>query len=388
MEVSEDSFALFAAGPSQRISCHVVVKENGQNDISQVFPGISFPSVFLVERGTSLCTTALALITGLQHHLATRDIPVDTGISAILNGSHPGAARVIVATTRIPDFDEETYMNIMNGYRPIGGLLGFASMLPPAEFDGTLDVPAAISSGTASSFFDVWSAMGIVPESHFILIFLIKSPIRFPAILLPSEYDMPSSFEVDDFFAPLTNQRELGAPGFLHSMSTTSSTSVSPSRSSRSSRSSGRQSRSPSPYPSPSIQDRSQDNAITEICSAEISDFGTLQAKAKCATKGDRSSSLALLARRFYAMEKIIIGLGLDPGSLKSSRSFTLHSGQKVELTVSGVLDSACFRWKGSTFSKKQPKYKLAKSIALRTWKEENSGTFQLIFFFVLAYTN
>jgi hypothetical protein len=340
MEVSEESFALFAAGPSQRISCHVVVKESGQNDISQVFPGISFPSVFLVERRASLCTTALALITGLQHHFATRDIPVDTGISAILNGSHPCAARVIVATTRIPDFDEETYTNIMNGYRPIGGLLGFASMLPPAEFDGTLDVPAAIGSGTASSFFDVWSAMGVVPESHFILIFLIKNPIRFPSILLPSEYDMPSMFEANDFFAPLTNQREPGAPGFLHSMSTSSSASASPSRSSRSS---SQQSRSPSPYPSPSRQDRSQDKAITEICSAEISDFETLQAKAKCTTKGDRSSSLALLARRFYAMEKIILGLGLDPGSLKSSRSFTLHSGKKVELTVGEVLDSACF---------------------------------------------
>jgi hypothetical protein len=83
---------------------------------------------------------------------------------------------------------------------------------------------------------------------------------------------------------------------------------------------------------------------ITEICSAEISDFETLQVKAKCTTKGDHSSSLALLAHRYYAMEKIILGLGLDPGSLQSSRSFTLHSGQKVELTVREVLDSVCFR--------------------------------------------
>ncbi|KAJ7665686.1 hypothetical protein B0H14DRAFT_2658470 [Mycena olivaceomarginata] len=265
----------------------------------------------------------------------------------------------------------------MNGYRPIGGLLGFESMLPPAKFDGTLDVPAAISSGTASSFFDVWSAMGVVPESHFILTFLIKNPIRFPSILLPSEYDMPSSFEANNFFAPLTNQRELGAPGFLHSMLTSSSASASPSRSS------SRQSHSPSPYPSPSIQDRSQDKAITEICSAEISDFKSLQAKAKYTTKGDRLSSLALLARHFYAMEKIILGLGLDPGSLKSSRSFTLHSGQKVEQTVSEVLDSACFRWKGSTFSKKQSKYKSAKSIALRTWKEGRELWYLPIYFFL-----
>ncbi|KAJ7318080.1 hypothetical protein DFH08DRAFT_971556 [Mycena albidolilacea] len=366
-----DSFALFAAGPSTRISCHVVIKETGQNDISQVFAGVSFPSVFLVERGNTLCTTALALITGLQHHLAIRDIPVDPGMLVILNGSHPCAATIIVATTRVPDFHEESYMNIMNGYRPIGGLLGFGSMLPPAEFDGSLDVPAAIS-GTASSFFDVWSAMGIVPESHFILIFLIKSPTRFPSLLLPPDYDIPS-FESNVFFSPVTNEGGLEPPVFNKSTSTSSSASASPSRSTRSTRSSSRQSRSPSPYPSPSRKDGPQHNSISEICRAEICDFENLQAKAKSITKGDRSTPLALLARRFYAMEKIILGLGLDPGCQKSSRSFTLSSGQQVELTVGEVLDSNCFKWSFSTFSKKQTKYKLAKSIALRTWKEEKS---------------
>ncbi|KAJ7801946.1 hypothetical protein B0H14DRAFT_2614881 [Mycena olivaceomarginata] len=186
----------------------------------------------------------------------------------------------------------------------------------------------------------------------------LASSMSEPSILLPSKYDTSSSFKANDFFAPPTNQMGTTIDlfiGFGFSLLVLSVIKLT--------------SHSPSSYPSPSIQDRSQRNVIAEICSAEISDFETLQAKAECTMNGDRSSSLASFACCFHAMEKIILGLELDPGNLKSSCCFTLHNGQKIKLIVSEVLNSACFRWKGSTFSKKQPKYKLAKSIALWNWK-------------------
>ncbi|KAJ7254000.1 hypothetical protein B0H12DRAFT_1071273, partial [Mycena haematopus] len=148
--------------------------------------------------------------------------------------------------------------------------------------------------------------------------------------------------------------------------SSTSSASASPSRSS------GQQSRSTSPYPSPQLLDKSRDALIIEACRTQITDFEALRTKAQF-TRGTRKTPLGSLVRTFYAMERIIVALGLDPADSKSSRSFTLDSDQMIEFSVEDILHS--FKWTShSTFNSKRSLYKSAKSVALRTWKDSIGG--------------
>ena len=66
-------------------------------------------------------------------------------------------------------------------------------------------------------------------------------------------------------------------------------------------------------------------------------------------------------------MERLVVGLGLDPGDSKSSRSFPLQDGNIVELNLEEVLGN--FAWTVPTFDRKWKLYKLAKAVALRAWK-------------------
>ncbi|KAF8147339.1 hypothetical protein K438DRAFT_1867790 [Mycena galopus ATCC 62051] len=329
-----------AAEPAQKVSCHIIVKETAAPDISHVFAGLEFPMSFLVERvgGRYLCTTALALLTCLRSHaanlLASRNIAIDPSILSVIQGSHPLAA------------------NIMNGFRELGGLLGFSSTIPLAD----------------TPFFDTWSTMDVVPRSHFVLFFIITQTPLFPLISLPLGYDIPSlDFGGDFSLPPVENGHR--TPALLHSTLTPSSASVSPSRSLQ------RQSRSPSPYPTQRHSNVSKSEAIIEICQSKITEFESIRPKAQFRS-GNCSTSLASLARSFYFMERLIVGLGLEPGDLKSSRSFTLQNGNIVELNLEQVLGN--FAWTAPTFGKKWKLYKLAKAIALRAWNDHTDATPEL----------
>ncbi|KAF8175651.1 hypothetical protein K438DRAFT_1847454 [Mycena galopus ATCC 62051] len=326
-----------AAEPAQKVSCHIIVKETAAPDISHVFAGLEFPMSFLVERvgGQYLCTTALALLTCLRSHaanlLASRNIAIDPSILSVIQGSHPLAANIMVATSRTLDFANQTYRNYQNGFRELGGLLDFSSTIPLAEFDDAIDVPSVTGNGLeAPLFFDTWSTMDVVPRSHF-------NGHRTPAL--------------------------------LHSTLTPSSASVSPSRSSQ------RQSRSPSPYPTQRHSNVSKSEAIIEICQSKITEFESIRPKAQFRS-GNCSTSLVSLACSFYFMERLIVGLGLEPGDLKSSRSFTLQNGNIVELNLEQVFGN--FAWTAPTFGKKWKLYKLAKAIALRAWNDHTDATPEL----------
>ncbi|KAF8208546.1 hypothetical protein K438DRAFT_1812418 [Mycena galopus ATCC 62051] len=358
--------SLPAASPSLKVSSHVVVKQQGVADISHVFAGVCFPPSYLVERGESLSTTVLAILTCLRSHLdhhplATR---IDPTILAILQGSHPLAANIEVATSRTLDFAEATFRSYENGFRELGGLADFSVLIPPPEFDYAVDVPSATGEGPGNNFFRTWSTMAVLPRTHFILIFMITPTTLLPSISLPP-IELPSEL------LPLLSADSTGleTPVMSRSPSSLSLASGSPSRSSRP------QSRSPSPYPTQRPTAPSKDDVILGICRSQIPEFEDIRLKARC-LKGNRGTPLASLARCFLAMEHILLCLGLDPRTLESSRSFPLEDEKNINLNGEAIFD--CFAWKARTFSSKRKLYKDAKSIALRTWKDDTSADIKL----------
>ncbi|KAJ6458549.1 hypothetical protein C8R45DRAFT_1110074 [Mycena sanguinolenta] len=359
-----ESFEKFAAGPTEPISCHIHVKAIGNVDIEQVFSGMAFPSYLLAERQKIKSATILGLICGIRHHVERTGIPVEAAISAILDGASP-AANIIVATTRTPDFAEATYRNGRNGFRRVGFLIDASvdpfTMIPAPEFNGAVDVPATIGTGSgASEYFEVWSPMDVSPKSHFIIIFVVDNTAPSPIIHAPEPPELPPFFH-GLFLAPSSGFELESA------LSLPSSSSASPSRSS------GRRSRSasPSPYRVPAVQDKSEQINILKICSTEVPNFEILQPRAQF-VKGKRGTPLVSLVRSYYAMEKIIFALGLDPTNLQSSRSFTIDHGQ-TEFTVLAIITA--FKWEDKTFTTKRGLYNLAKSVAHRHWKGSETDT-------------
>ncbi|KAF8177743.1 hypothetical protein K438DRAFT_2022167 [Mycena galopus ATCC 62051] len=368
------SAGLPAAEPAQKVSCHVFVKETAAANTSHVFAGLELPLCFLAERagGKSLCTTVLALLTCLRSHtadlLASRNIVINPSILSVIEGTHPLAANIMVATTRTLDFDNQTYRNYQNGFRELGGLLGFSSTIPLTEFNDAIDVPSVTGNGPeAAQFFDTWSTMDVVPRSHFVLFFIITETPLFPLISLPRD-DIPSFDFIGDLSLPPVESGH-GTPVLFHSTSAPSSASASPSRSLR------RPSRSPSPYPTQRRSVASKSEAIAEICQSKITDFTSMRPKAQFRS-GNRSTSLASLARSFYFMERLVVGLGLDPGDFKSSRPFTLQDGNIIALNLEEVLGN--FAWTVPTFERKWKLYKRAKAVSLRVWKDNVDATLEL----------
>ncbi|KAF8140962.1 hypothetical protein K438DRAFT_1879010 [Mycena galopus ATCC 62051] len=136
------------------------------------------------------------------------------------------------------------------------------------------------------------------------------------------------------------NSTGLDTPVESRSPSRLSSASGSPSWSSR------RESRSPSPYPQqPSPPLKNDGILIMGICRSQISGFEGLQPKAKC-LKGHRN--------------------------LEASQSFPLEDGNTIKLDGEAILNF--FDWNPKTFASKRKKYKLAKSIAFRTWKDNTDA--------------
>ncbi|KAF8146203.1 hypothetical protein K438DRAFT_1870159, partial [Mycena galopus ATCC 62051] len=205
-----------------------------------------------------------------------------------------------------------------NGFRELGGLLGFSSTIPLAE-------------------------------SHFVLFIITQTPL-FPLILLPLGYNIPFlDFGGDFSLPPVENGHR--TPALLHSTLIPSLASVSPSQSSQ------QQSRSPSPYPTQRHSNVSKSEAIIEICQSKITDFKGIRLKAQFRS-GNCSTLLASLAH------------------LKSSHSFTLQNGNIVELNLEQVLGN--FARTAPTFGKKWKLYKLAKAVALRAWNDHTDATAKL----------
>ncbi|KAF8174023.1 hypothetical protein K438DRAFT_1849832 [Mycena galopus ATCC 62051] len=203
--------------------------------------------------------------------------------------------------------------------------------------------------------------MAVLPQSHFVVIFTITETALLPSISLP-QIELPPGF----LSLLSSDSTGLNTPVLSRSPSRLSSASGSPFRSSR------RESRSPSPYPQqPSPPSKNDGILIMGICRSQISGFEGLQPKAKC-LKGHRGTPLASLARCFMAVERILLHLGLDPGNLEASQLFPLEDGNTIKLDGEAILNF--FDWNPKTFTSKRKKYRLAKSIALRTWKDNTDA--------------
>ncbi|KAJ7650552.1 hypothetical protein FB45DRAFT_1017950 [Roridomyces roridus] len=386
-----------ALGDGSEISCHIVLKQTGKNDVEEVFTGIDFPTDLLVRRKNTLCTTLLALITQLQKHkalLLSCGISIDSTITMILDQKYPFSSDIQTATTRAPCFDELLYRKGSNGFRQLGSFqTSFSDPVAPAHtFDSMVDVMAASGSGYgARDFFDMWEGMGVHPESHFILMFIINTPFTtfFPPLdtvtfevqpeILPfisdpfhpppietitpfSTLSSPSrsSHEHTSGLVPYPSPPAPESPTSQMETSTFTPPTI-PVAASRSSplRVQRARSESVAPYPSP------QHHHVKGICEQEILDFATLQPKATF-TNGTRANSIAEFARCFNSMKGIILSLQLDPELLKQSRSFLCDS---TEVALSGEQVLQYFRWTTSTFVKKRQLFAQARSLASRRWK-------------------
>ncbi|KAK7015614.1 hypothetical protein R3P38DRAFT_2912556 [Favolaschia claudopus] len=136
-----DALAAFSLLPSTwvEISCIAVIKEPGKADITEFFTQLLFPEMCLVRRGVSLSTTSSALAAGLHHHIASGNL-AQPGIADMFSGSCPHG-NVTLVTTRVPDFSEPAYRQLVNGFRELGDwqllLSGseLATLIPEARYD-------------------------------------------------------------------------------------------------------------------------------------------------------------------------------------------------------------------------------------------------------------
>ncbi|KAJ7667003.1 hypothetical protein DFH06DRAFT_1127014 [Mycena polygramma] len=418
-------------GPTTQISCHIVIKEAGKKDIDQVFTGIACPGLYLVQRQNCVSISIATLTAALEHELASNRIPARAAaIRQVLNGSHPMAANITVATTRVPDFGEATYTNALNGYRLIDnltamGTLDIEAMIPGADFDNRIDILAAAgrTNPAAAQFFDMWEAMGIVPASHFILLYIVGTIP--PLYSASSESSLPTnprprySQSLIGFGAEIgaSNSPDFQQPRFTPSPSSVSSflpiftspttarsrdstpssspsrqqsttpisrpllflqpNSVSPSRTSRISRTPRtsrtlRSSAKASPPTSPPVI---QDEQLFDLLRERIADFDSLKSVAMFQA-GRRASSFTVLARRFYAMERIISALSIDAGSTFSSCTLTTKDGKDIQVTVGRLLE--VHGWQPGTFSTKRNSYRDASLVAKRVWKSTVPGIYNL----------
>ncbi|KAJ6480908.1 hypothetical protein C8R45DRAFT_1100489 [Mycena sanguinolenta] len=274
----------------------------------------------------------------------------------MVEGSHPLTANTKVATTRAPHFAEGTYRDPLYGFRELGPYVRLPSTDPSPEFNDAADIPAASGFGPgATEFFETWSAMSVIPRSHFFLIFIVGDMPLPPSLLCPSDFDIP--FESFDLLPDFTG---LEAPSFLVPDSSSSSVSSSPTRSPRS------RPRSLSPYATSQRPESSKASAVCTLGREKISDFENLQSKAKWC-RGTKATPLASLGCCYYAVERILVLLGFNVKNPNFSLSVPLDGPNDIRITTKDVLE--VWGWSVSTFDKKRKLYKAAKSVACREWK-------------------
>ncbi|KAJ6489244.1 hypothetical protein C8R47DRAFT_1125464 [Mycena vitilis] len=427
MEAGFDGSSVFSAcgllgGPTTQISCHILIKEAGKKDIDQVFTGITCPALYLVQRQNCMAISIATLTAALEHELASNGIPARAAdIRQVLNGSHPMAVNITVATTRVPDFGEATYTNALNGYRLIDnltamGTLDLADMIPGADFGNRIDILAAAgrTNPAAAQFFDMWEAMGIVPATHFILLYIVRPPPalyssssefslpttprpQYPQSLVGFDPDIgashppnvqqsrftPSPSSVSSFLPVFTTPTTARSRDSTPSSSSSRQHSITPisrpllflqpnsvsasrtsrilrtPRASRTLRNSAKASQLSSPTVIP-------DEQLFDLLRERITDFDSLKSVAMFQA-GRRASSFTVLARRFYAMERIISSLSIDAGSTFSSCTLTTRDGKDIQVTVGRLLQ--IHGWQPGTFSTKRNSYRDASLVAKRVWK-------------------
>ncbi|KAJ7026561.1 hypothetical protein C8F04DRAFT_1190373 [Mycena alexandri] len=360
--------------------------------------------MYFRARKNSRVITLSGLSLCLQHHLRTLSTGPRPEIVQLLDGSHSDAAHITVATTRVPDFTgdfaQPSPRQLDFGFRARGNLTTVctnyeATMLPSEGFNPDTDILATRNSdnGVATAFFDTWEASGVVQESHLILVYIFSTP----ALLLPPpvvsrrnrqvDYPLPLarpwSSALSEYFTTPQSSPE------LHPFSDSPSVS----------------SHSPSPpfganylaqetqflplipphqlspaftlesvaqpqlFPPPdsnrtSQQDLPEPVDLASFLTDKIPNYSSMRDKA-IFLAGSKAIQFPVLARRFYAMERILSALQLP--TKDSTRRFDAVDGTSLVVTALAVLK--LHGWNGSTYSNKQGSYNSASLVAKRIWK-------------------
>lgn len=303
-------------------------------------------------------------------------------IRSIIQGTHPHSSNIMVATSRTPDSD--SYNDAKYAFREIGylatlHLMNDGMLVPRLEFSETDVLATMPSDSTSSQFFSNWRAMGILPETHFVLFYIMDDTTYDPPSVLVNGSDTTSpSIDLDDsFFSTPSTDLLFSLLSFdfttnSHNSISSSSEGSQLSSPSRSPRPSPRVSRASSPYLKPSSCSTADCRLIFSACKSIITtNWDEIRDRAMC-TKGSMKTTLAILARNHAALSHIFTLLSLDPADVTMTNSFDVD-GVLVTIDVAQV--TTAFGWSYQTFMNKCRLYKKARHMATkREWMTPVSG--------------
>ncbi|KAK6987956.1 hypothetical protein R3P38DRAFT_3374365 [Favolaschia claudopus] len=349
-----DALAAFSLLPSTRveISCIAVIKE---------------PEMCLVRRGVSLSTASSALAAGPHHHIASGNL-AQPGIAGMFSGSCPHG-NVTLATTRVPDFSEPAYRQLVNGFRELGDwqllLSGsdLATLIPEARYDPKSDIPSVDSRNPISSTLaHTWQAMEVNMDCLFILIFHITPTIHRSGRALGQFTSLPDSLFTQSRESPLSFDAALYLPPPVvppwdgaGAISAFGSSMILP----------------PDPVGitvSDTASSRSLESMIRDMLSACVENYSDFAQKARFVS-GTRATLFTVLARNYYAMSHIILALGFDVTQLNVPHPFIdVATNAEMSITASDVL--RMHGWATVTFENKAEDYIAAEKVAHKTWNK------------------
>ncbi|KAJ7052701.1 hypothetical protein C8F01DRAFT_1261489 [Mycena amicta] len=347
-----------ADGGATEISCSVVLKLGSGPTSHQLVRKVSIDTGFLHQGHSGIRRLTLpALWSALKSRAqdATK-VPLSIALVAVLLELDP--ASILVATTRNLIFDGAGYRDPENGYRVLGLLSSFSleweHHIPFDHFHETTDIfGISRDSQPNHTFMSTWEDTDVHLNTHFALILhlLPDACVHNPALL---ETNLTAS-------SPTFGVRIPSLPAFWPSPPPTP-----PHRSRReaplhdppsplpSTPLSSPSTHSPLSSPSPT----NQEDIVDEILSSfNAHEAAFLKANA-VAKKGSRTTGLAALAVRFYAMQKVLDRVLGNHGSLKLRDGTSLNRG---EILVQ-------FGWRVNTFTNKIAVYAKGKEIASRLW--------------------
>ncbi|KAK7034408.1 hypothetical protein R3P38DRAFT_3351428 [Favolaschia claudopus] len=329
-----DALAAFSLLPSTRveISCIAVIKE---------------PEMCLVRRGVSLSTTSSALAAGLHHHIASGNL-AQPGIAGMFSGSCPHG-NVTLATTRVPDFSEPAYRQLVNGFRELGD---WQLLLSGSDL-ATLIPRDTIQTHT-------WLEVNM--DCLFILIFHITPTIHRSGRALGQFTSLPDSLFTQSRESPLSFDAALYLPlpvvppwDGAGAISAFGSSMILP----------------PDPVGitvSDTASSRSLESMIRDMLSACVENYSDFAQKARFVS-GTRATLFTVLARNYYAMSHIILALGFDVTQLNVPHPFIdVATNAEMSITASDVL--RMHGWATVTFENKAEDYIAAEKVAHKTWNK------------------
>ncbi|KAJ7032328.1 hypothetical protein C8F04DRAFT_1262081 [Mycena alexandri] len=371
--------------PAVSISCHIVIQRHDRADADtrDVFSKVLFPKLFLVDRGNTSAATFLALATALLHHFWDHP-PTNTSLLQLLDGSHSDAAYITVSTQRTADFMQRAHRDD-DGFRELGNLRALHSAresttLPATDFHPWSEITAASTptdsptDKVAANFFNKWGPIRVRPDSHFILIYTIgmaRTPTASRVFLFAQPHLQPRASLALPFPRP-ENISAAASSMPPHFPATPSPLPVVyPNREPFLATSNlGLDSDDPVSFPPIStprtllVRNSLSGVQLTHFLTAYVKNFDELSPKAMF-VKGNSTSSFPVLARRFYAMEKILSALGLPKND--SVSHLTAADGETVVVAAAVVL--GLHKWSTVTYDHKQAQYVRASSVAARVWK-------------------